>query len=201
MLIRFKNKCMLIAHWVAKFIPKSGFNYKFWYNSTKIHSKLFSVPATVTRWHTQQNCKFSDYHNSCCWNYELSFGCYAAQCALFLLKFWSNKLPASSGWLNWSRWPLNSHAGRRCVSYVGMLEAFRSNTATGRSVSSHIPNVQIFSDVTPCHWISESWHSEGSKGPSSSGSSNNAEKPQILQILTLLPHSVSVIGRIPTTFL
>jgi hypothetical protein len=154
-----------------------------------------------THTHTQQNCKFSDYHNSCCSNYMLSCGLYTMWCALFLLKFWRNKLSASSGWLNWSRWLLNRCAERRCVSYIVMFEALWSNTATGRSVTSHIPKKQVFSDVTPSQWISGSWHSEGSMGPSSSGSGNNAEKPQISQILTPTPQSVSVIGQIPTTFL
>jgi len=33
---------------------------------------------------------------------------------------------------------VNRYAGRRCVSYVGMFDALRSNTAIRISVTSHI---------------------------------------------------------------
>jgi hypothetical protein len=95
---------------------------------------------------------------------------------------------------------VNRCAGKRCVSHVGMFDALRSNTATGRSVTRHFLMMPVFSDATPCQWISGSWHPEGSMAPSSLGSSNTAEKLQISRILTPLPHSISVIGQVPTTF-
>jgi len=51
---------------------------------------------------------------------------------------------------------VNRCAARRCVGHVGMFEALRSNTATGRSVTSHILMMPVFSDATPCQWISGS---------------------------------------------
>jgi len=172
---------------------------KSWYCSTKIHENLFRLSGTVACGHTHTHTTKLQVL-SCCSNYT-SFVLYSMQRAAFLLKSRRNKLTAHSGWLNWSRWLFNRCAGRRCVSYVGMFDALRSNTATERSVTSHILTMPVFSDATPCRWISGSWHPEGSMGPSSLGSSNNAEKLQSSHILTPLPHSVSVTGQTATTFL
>jgi hypothetical protein len=51
---------------------------------------------------------------------------------------------------------VNRCAGKRCVSYVGMFDALRSNTATERSVTRHILTMPVFPDATPCRWKSGS---------------------------------------------
>jgi hypothetical protein len=91
-----------------------------------------------------------------------SFSCFGETNCLHLQGDWTRQ----GGCLKW--------CAERCVSYIGMLEAVWSITATGGSVTSPIPKMQVFSDVTLYEWITGSWHSEESMGPSSSGSSNNA---------------------------